>query len=100
MASALQGLSGDSIAIHFAIGVVLGKCPVYGFLTALCLLAALVFRLNGAILQLENQLASPVQLALLIPFTRLGGRILGSHYAASGSTLLRFGNLTLQAIVG
>ena len=100
MAAAMQGLSGDSIAILFAVGVVLGTFPVYGCPTGLCLLAALVFRLNVHVLQLVNQLASPVQLALLIPFTRLGGRILGSHSAASSSTLLRFRNLTLQAIVG
>ena len=83
-----------------AVGVVLGTFPVYGCPTGLCLLAALVFRLNVPVLQLVNQLASPVQLALLIPFAKLGARLLGFHAPASNNLLSRFSELTLQAIAG
>jgi uncharacterized protein (DUF2062 family) len=96
----MQGLSGDSIAILLAVGFVLGTFPVYGCPTVLCLLAAVVFRLNAPALQVVNQLSSPLQLALLIPFTGLGERILGSPATSHSSILSRFSHLTLQAIAG
>lgn len=100
LAAALQGLSGDSIAIILAVGLVLGTFPVYGCPTVFCLLAALALRLNAPALQLVNQLFSPLQLALLIPFARLGERILGSPATASCSILSRVSEFTLQAIAG
>ena len=100
LAASLQGLSGESIAIILAVGLVLGTFPVYGCPTALCLLAAVVLRLNAPALQLVNQLSSPLQLALLVPFARLGERILGTPSTASNSILSRFSELTLQAIAG
>ena len=100
LAASMQGLSGDSIAIILAIGLVLGTFPVYGCPTVLCLLAALVFRLNPPALQLVNQLSSPLQLALLIPFARMGENILGSPATSPNSILSRFSELTLQAIAG
>ena len=100
LAASLQGLSDESIAIILAVGLVLGTFPVYGCPTVLCLLAALALRLNAPALQLVNQLSSPLQLALLIPFARLGERILGTPATASNSILSRFSELTLQAIAG
>jgi uncharacterized protein (DUF2062 family) len=100
LAASLQGLSGDSIAIILAVGLVLGTFPVYGCPTVFCLLAALAFRLNAPALQLVNQLFSPLQLALLVPFARLGERILGSPATAHGNILSRLSDLTLQAIAG
>jgi uncharacterized protein (DUF2062 family) len=100
LAASFQGLSGDSIAIILAVGLVLGTFPVYGCPTAFCLLAAIALRLNAPALQLVNQLSSPLQLALLIPFARLGERILGTPATASHSILSRISELTLQAIAG
>jgi uncharacterized protein (DUF2062 family) len=100
LAASVHGLSGDSMAIVLAVGLVLGTFPVYGCPTVLCLLAALVLRLNAPALQLVNQLSAPLQLALLIPFARLGERILGSPATASSSLLSRFSELTLQAVAG
>ena len=100
LADSVHGLSGDSMAIVLAVGFVLGTFPVYGCPTVLCLLAALVLRLNAPALQLVNQLSAPLQLALLIPFARLGERILGSPATASSSLLSRFSELTLQAVAG
>lgn len=100
LAASLQGLSGASIAAIFAVGLVLGTFPVYGCPTVLCLLAALLFRLNAPALQLVNQLSSPLQLTLLIPFARMGERVLGSSAASSTGVLTRFGELTRQAIAG
>ena len=100
LAASMQGLSGDSIAILLAVGLVLGTFPVYGCPTVLCLLAALVFRLNVPALQVVNQLSTPAQLALVVPFARLGERILGSPATQSYSIPSRFCELTLQAITG
>jgi uncharacterized protein (DUF2062 family) len=100
LTASLQCLSGDSIAILLAVGLVLGIFPVYGCPTVLCLLVALVFRLNAPALHLVNQLSSPLQLTLLIPFARLGERILRSRGAVPGGMLSRFGEFTLQAVAG
>jgi uncharacterized protein (DUF2062 family) len=100
LAASLQCLSGDSIAILLAAGLVLGIFPVYGCPTFLCLLAALVFRLNAPVLQLVNQLSTPLQLTLLVPFARLGERILGSHGTVPNGILCRFSEFTLQAVAG
>jgi uncharacterized protein (DUF2062 family) len=100
LAASLQSLSGDSIAIILAVGLVLGIFPVYGCPTFLCLLAALVFRLNAPALQLVNQLSTPLQLTLLIPFARLGERILGSRGTVPHGILSRFSEFTLQAVTG
>ena len=100
LAASLECLSGDSIAITLTAGVVLGIFPVYGGPTVLCLLAALLFRLNAPALQLVNQLSTPLQLMLLGPFARLGERILGSHATVPGGILSRFTQLTLHAFAG
>jgi uncharacterized protein (DUF2062 family) len=108
LGASMQDLSGDSIAAILAVGLVLGTFPVYGGPTVLCLLAAVVFRLNAPALQLANQLSSPLQLALLVPFSRMGERILGaSAVAPAGAPVMashgivaRFGEFTMQAIAG
>ena len=100
LAASLQSLPGDSIAIILAVGLVLGTFPVYGGPTVLCLLAAFALRLNAPALQLVNQLLSPLQLALLIPFAKLGERVIGSPATASHSILSRFSEFTLHAIAG
>lgn len=100
LVASVQGLSGSSIAILLAVGLVLGTFPVYGCPTVFCLLAALAFRLNAPALQLVNQLASPLQLALWIPFVKVGEHVLGTPAAAPGNILARAGELTLQAVAG
>ncbi len=101
----VQDLSGEHIAIMLAMGLVLGTFPVYGCPTVLCLAAALLFRLNAPLLQLVNQLTSPLQLALVFPFAHVGERILGANLlgatdSASPTLLSRFSALTVQAITG
>src|SRR5262249_17746931 len=53
--------------------------PMAGVPTLLCALAAFVLRLNFPALQVVNNLCSPLQIALLIPFVRLGSRLLGAR---------------------
>jgi uncharacterized protein (DUF2062 family) len=73
----VAGLSPEAIALVVAVGFVLGVFPVFGLPTVLCALAAVLLRLNLPVIQLINQLSSPVQLALLIPLSRVGSLIVG-----------------------
>jgi uncharacterized protein (DUF2062 family) len=67
-----QGITPEKIALSLAFGLGLGIFPVLGLPTILCTAAALILRLNLAAIQLVNYLAAPLQLALIIPFVRLG----------------------------
>jgi len=67
-----QGISPEKIALSIALGVTLGVTPVLGTTSILCLLTAVVLRLNLPTIQLVNYCAYPLQFALLIPFIRMG----------------------------
>jgi uncharacterized protein (DUF2062 family) len=71
----IGGVSAETLALSIALGVVLGVFPVYGCPTLLCAAAAVILRLNPPAVQLVNYLATPLQLALLIPLNRLGSRL-------------------------
>lgn len=83
----LEGLSADTIALSVALGLILGIFPVYGFPTIFCAVAAIVLKLNWPALQLVNYLASPLQLAMLVPFARVGERLLPSRATNPTHTL-------------
>ena len=70
-----QGVTPEKLALSIALGVALGVFPMLGSTTALCTLAALVFRLNLPAIQIVNYFVYPLQLALLIPFFWLGERL-------------------------
>ncbi len=70
-----QGITPEKIALSLAVGIMVGLFPVAGTTSLLCLLAALIFRLNVPAVQLVNFLMYPVWFATLIPFIRLGERI-------------------------
>lgn len=83
-----QGVSPEKLALSIALGVTVGVFPVLGTTTALCALAALLLRLNLPAIQIANYVVYPVQLALLLPFFRLGEWIFRSpHLPISGSQL-------------
>ena len=81
--ASVAGLSPEAISLIIALGLVLGVFPVFGCPTVLCVLAAVTLRLNLPAIQLVNQLSSPLQLALLIPLSRIGARISGGPAAWS-----------------
>ena len=83
LGAALEDLPVETVALILALGVVLGTFPIYGCPTIFCAVAALVLRLNIPALQLVNQLASPLQLALLAPLARVGSRMVNTP-AGSG----------------
>jgi len=84
-----QGITPEKIALSLAFGIVLGVFPVLGTTTLLCFVAALVFRLNLAAVQLVNFLVYPLWFALLIPFVRMGEILFGAPpLAMTGSQML------------
>jgi uncharacterized protein (DUF2062 family) len=90
----VAGLPPESVALILVVGLVLGVFPVFGCPTVLCLLAAFALRLNWPALQLVNQVSSPVQLALLVPFARVGARVVGD------TSVWNIGGAARNAVVG
>jgi hypothetical protein len=71
----LQGVSPRRLAFTLSVGFVLGCIPVVGIPTALCVVVALAFRLNQPAIQAANYAAMPFQVALIVPFVRLGEKL-------------------------
>jgi uncharacterized protein (DUF2062 family) len=67
-----QGVTPEKMALSLALGATLGIFPALGWTTALCVIAALALRLNLPAIQIVNYFMYPAQIALLIPFFRLG----------------------------
>jgi uncharacterized protein (DUF2062 family) len=74
-----QGITPEKIALSIALGITLGVTPVIGSTSILCFLAAVLFRLNVPAIQLVNYFVYPLQLALLIPFLRMGAWIFAAR---------------------
>jgi uncharacterized protein (DUF2062 family) len=71
----VEGISPQRLALTLALGFVLGCIPLVGVPTGLCMVLALAFRLNVPAIQAANYVAMPFQLALIVPFVRLGGKL-------------------------
>lgn len=67
----------------------MGLTPILGSTTLLCAAAAATLRLNLPAMQLVNWMTYPVQLALLIPFLRLGAWIFGVKFALPQEHVVR-----------
>jgi len=107
-----QGISPEKLALSVSLGVVLGVTPVLGSTTMLCTTAAAILRLNLPAILLVNGLVYPLQLAMLIPFYRLGafafredasaislGNVIAMIRADAGSALLTLWVVTMHALV-
>ena len=70
-----QGISLRKLAFTIALGVTVGTLPVVWGSTLLCALLAYMLRLNQAGIQAANYLAYPLQIALFVPFYRMGAKI-------------------------
>ncbi len=77
-----QGFTPEKIALSIVLGVTLGIIPVLGFTTLLCAGAATLLELNLPVIQLMNGLVYPAQLALLVPFLRMGEWLFRAHHSA------------------
>lgn len=67
--------SPQKLALTVAIGLMVGILPLVWGGTLICVLFACLFRLNQAGIQAANYLAYPLQIALIVPFYRLGAKI-------------------------
>ncbi len=68
-----QGMSPQRLALTLALGFAIGCIPVVGAPTVLCAGLAFALRLNLPAIQAANYAAMPLQVALILPFVRLGG---------------------------
>jgi len=66
------GLTPRKLAMTLCIGTALGVMPLLWGTTLICILMAHLFKLNHVALQSVNYLVYPLQLALLVPFFKLG----------------------------
>jgi len=67
-----QGMEPHRLALCVSIGIVVGNIPILGVSSVLCVLIALVFRLNLPAIQVVQWAMAPTQVLLIIPFVRLG----------------------------
>ncbi len=81
-----QGVTPEKMALSIALGVALGVFPLLGTTTALCALAALMLRLNLPAIQIVNYFVYPLQIAMLIPFFRMGEKLFGSPHLPLSET--------------
>jgi uncharacterized protein (DUF2062 family) len=70
-----QGVTPEKMALSLALGGALGVFPAPGCTTLLCAIAAIVLRLNLPAIQIVNYFVYPIQIALLVPFFRLGEKL-------------------------
>jgi uncharacterized protein (DUF2062 family) len=75
LAQFIQGFTPQKITLTIALGLSLGLFPILGATTALCAIAGFCLKLNQPVIQLVNYLASPLQLAMIVVFVRIGERI-------------------------
>src|SRR5271166_5262204 len=105
----LQGISPRRLALTLSLGFAIGCFPVLGVTSFVCLVVAVVLRLNLPAIQAANWVAMPMQVALIVPFIRLGRRFVGFGssqpfdpanllHSSPSMILVRMGSVTGQAV--
>ena len=95
-----QGATPEKLALSIALGAVLALLPAIGCNTTLCALIALIWRLNLPAVQLVNYFLYPLQIALLIPFFRLGEKLFRApHLPISVSQISAFAHANLWGAI-
>jgi hypothetical protein len=70
-----QGVSPRKLALTISLGVFIGTVPAVWGSALLCAGLAVLFRLNHLGIQAANHLVYPLQIALIVPFYRIGADI-------------------------
>jgi uncharacterized protein (DUF2062 family) len=73
-----MGATPRTLAWSIAVGLLIGINPMIGSTTVFCLAVSFPFRLNVIATQIANHAMFPLELALVIPFIRLGSRVFGT----------------------
>jgi uncharacterized protein (DUF2062 family) len=73
----MQGLTPSGVSLSLMLGGAGAVFPVLGTTTMVTGLFSVCFRLNHAIVQAINILATPLQLALILPLLRIGEWVFG-----------------------
>ena len=105
-----QGISPRRLGVTLALGFTIGCLPVVGAPTLVCAGLAVALGLNLPAIQAANYVAMPFQLALIVPFVRLGAKAtsVGTPsiaptallHAPMFDTAVHMGGLACQALVG
>jgi uncharacterized protein (DUF2062 family) len=97
-----QGISPRQLALTLALGFAIGCIPVVGIPTVVCGALALAFGLNLPAIQVANYAAMPLQLALIVPFVKLGGRLhaFAPRPAMDAHALLHASPLAAASLMG
>jgi uncharacterized protein (DUF2062 family) len=82
-----QGLTPRRLAFTLALGLAVGCMPIVGVTTLACAVLAVALRLNLPALQAANYAAFPFQLALIVPFVRLGQLLLPTPWVQQPSAV-------------
>jgi len=83
-----HGLTPQILALSMSSGIIIGTFPLVGTTTAICTMAAILFRMNLLVTQLGNWLVYPIQLLLVVPFIILGEHLFGTPSALDPSHIL------------
>ena len=67
-----QGISHHRLALSLSLGITIGIIPFYGLTTFIISLIVIGLRLNFAAAQLAHYIVHPIQIALFVPFFKLG----------------------------
>jgi uncharacterized protein (DUF2062 family) len=85
-----MGATPEKLAWSLAIGFVVGVNPLLGSTTLVCMVVALLARLNMVASQIANHLAYPLEIALFFVFVRIGDVFFHTgHLPIDGHTLYR-----------
>lgn len=75
-----QGLTPRRLALTLALGFAIGCIPVIGVPTLVCGAVAMTLGLNQPAIQAANYAVMPLQLLLIVPLVRFGGRLVASSH--------------------
>ncbi len=67
-----QGATPEKLALSLSLGITVGIIPLYGITSLLITLVALSLRLNFAVTHIAHYIVHPLQIALIIPFMKIG----------------------------
>jgi len=80
LAELRQGATPESVAAAVSVSLAIAINPIIGTTTVGCVIAGRLFRLNHVVMQIVNHASFVLQVALMIPFMRIGETVTGSRH--------------------